>query len=201
MDRTQPVVPGLTHIASSSAREYTIPLASDTAFFDLLTSAMNNLSTRLTTVHSEFMAGLADLSKSISDSALPISQTDTSYRPFSVNDDPAAIAIPSTKSVFRPKLDTKSDLYLWRRLLDLYVDAEIFDSVTERHRGERSLEDAETRMARFLERVEKGDVLRGKSKKARFEVEAFLKLNNIILDLKKVRLRTPRWWPELIRDS
>ena len=163
-------------------------------------STINNLSTRLATVHSEFMAGLTDLSKSISNSALPVSQTNASHRPFSVNDDPATIDIPSTKSVFRPKLDTKSDLYLWRRLLDLYVDAEIFDSVAERHRGERSLEDSEVRMTRFLERIEKGGVLRGKSKKARFEVEAFLKLNSMILDLKKVRLRsrTPRQWLELI---
>ena len=137
------------------------------------------------------MTSLGDLSKSISDSALPISQTDASYRPFSVGDDPGAVSIRSTKSVFRHKLDTKSDLYLWRRLLGLYVDAEVFDSVAERNRGERSLEDAEIRMAQFLERVEKSGVLRGKSKKAHLQVQAFLKLNTIILDLKKVSLRSP----------
>ena len=177
------------HISSSSAREYIIPLASDAAFFDHLTSAVNSLSAQLATVHSEFMEDLEDLSKSISDSALPISQTDHSYRPFSVKDDPGTITIPSTKAPFRPKLDAKSDLYLWRRLLNLYVDAEVFDSVAERHRGERSLEDTEIRMAKFLERVEKGGVLRGKSKKAHREVEMFFRLNNIILDLKKVSLR------------
>ena len=150
---------------------------------------MNTLSGRLTTVCSEFTASLADLSKSISDSALPISQTNASYRPFSVDDDPGSISIPSTKSVFRRKLDARSDLYLWRSLLGLYVDAEVFDSVAERNRGERSLEDTETRMAQFLERAEKSGVLRGKSKKAHLEVQAFLKLNTIILDLKKVRSR------------
>ena len=172
----------------SSSREYIIPLASDTAFFGLLMSAVNSLSSRLTVVHSEFMADLADLSKSISDSALPISQTNASHRPFSVDDDPGAINIPSTKSVFRPKLDSRSDLYLWRNLLNLYVDAEVFDSVAERDRGERSVEDAEIRMAKFLERVEKSGVLHGKSKKSHFEVKMFLRLNSIILDLKKVRL-------------
>jgi len=185
------------HVPRSSAHEYIIPLASDTAFFDLLTSAMNNLSTQLATVHSEFMADLEGLSKSISDSALPTSQTKASYRPFSVKDDPAAISIPSTSSAFRPKLDARSDLYLWRRLLDLYVDAEVFDSIAERNRGERSPEDAEIRMAKFLERVEKSGVLHGKSKKAHFEVKRFLRLNNIILDLKKVRfghaLRDSGW--------
>jgi hypothetical protein len=150
---------------------------------------MNSLSTRLATVHSEFMVDLDVLSKSISNSALPISQTDPSYRPFSANDDPGTISIPSTKAAFRPKLDAKSDLYLWRRLLDLYVDAEVFDSVAERNRGERSLEDAKIRMAKFLERVEKDGVLHGKSKKAHLDVETFFRLNNIILDLKKVRLR------------
>ena len=177
------------HIRNSSAREYIIPLASDTAFFDLLTSAMNGLSTRLNTVHSEFMVDLAGLSNSISASALPISQTDPSYRPFSVDDDPGAIDVPSTKSVFRPKLDSRSDLYLWRNLLNFYVDAEVFDSIAERNRGERSVEDTEIRMTRFLERVKKSGVLRGKSKKAHFEVEMFLRLNSIILDLKKVRLQ------------
>jgi len=187
---TQPVALGSTRIPSSLVREYIIPLASDAAFFDLLTNAVDTLSTQLSTVRSEFMVGLTDLSKSISASALPISQTDASYRPFSVNDDPGAIDIPSTKSVFRPGLDARSDLYLWRRLLDLYVDAEVFDSIAESTRGERSLEDTEARMAQFLGRVEQSDILRGKSKKSHLEVEAFLKLNTIILNLKKVRLRS-----------
>ena len=178
------------YIRNSSAREYIIPLASDTAFFDLLTSAINNLSTRLITVHSDFMADLGDLSKSISASALSISQTDPSYRPFSIGDDPGAIDVPSTKPIFRPSLDSRSDLYLWRNLLNFYVDAEVFDSVAERSRGERPVEDAEIRMTRFLERVKKSGVLHGKSNKAYFEVERFLKLNGIILDLKKVRIQS-----------
>lgn len=191
------------YISNSSVHEYIIPLASDTAFFDLLMSAMDSLSARLTTVHSEFMADLEGLSRSISNSALPISQTNASYRPFSVTDDPAAINIPSTRAPFRPKLDARSDLYLWRQLLGLYVDAEVFDSVAEKNRGERSLEDAEIRMAKFLERIEKSGVLRGKSKRAHLEVETFLRLNNAILDLKKVRLRstTPRQRPELTGSS
>jgi len=177
-------------IPSSSVREYIIPLASDTAFFNLLTSAINGLSAQLTTVHSGFMADLEVLSRSISDSAIPVSQTDASYRPFSTDDDPGTIDIPSTKSIFGPNLDARSDLYLWRKLLNLYVDAEVFDSVAERNRGERSLEDTEIRMGKFLERVEESGVLCGRSKKAHLEVERFFRLNNIILDLKKVRLRS-----------
>ena len=171
----------------SLGSEYIIPLASDTAFFDVLTNAMNSLSTQLSTEHSEFMAELGDLSKSISNSALPVSQTDATYKPFSTSDDPATISVPSTKAAFRSKLDAKSDLYLWRQLLGLYVEAEIFDSVSERNHGERSVEDAEVRMAKFLERVEKDGILRGKSRKAYLEVERFLRLNKTILDLKKVR--------------
>ncbi|KAF9652502.1 hypothetical protein BDM02DRAFT_3089024 [Thelephora ganbajun] len=184
--RDLPVALHQIHIPNSPAREYIIPLASNTAFFDLLTSAINSLSTRLIAVRSEFMAELEGLSKSISDSALPISQINASYRPFSVKDDPGAIDIPSTKSAFRPKLDARSDLYLWRQLLGLYIDSEVFDGVAERNRGERSLEDAEFRMVEFLGRVEKSGILRGKSKKAHLEVETFLRLNNIILDLKKL---------------
>ena len=134
------------------------------------------------------MADVEGLSKSISNSALPISQIDPYYRPFSVVDDPGAIEIPSTNAPFRPKLDSRSDLYMWRKFLDLYVDAEVFDSIAERNRGERSSEDAEIRMTKFLEEVEKSGILCGKSEKAHLEVERFLKLNQIILDLKKVRL-------------
>ena len=187
MAGTRTIALDSTHISSSSAREYIIPLVSDKAFFDLLTSAMNSLSTQFTAVHSEFMADLEVLSKSISNSALPRSQTDPSYRPFSVNDDPGTISIPSTNAAFRPKLDAESDLYLWRRLLGLYIDAEVFESAAKRNRGDRSLADAEIRMTDFSKRVEEEGVLRGKSKKAHLEVEAFFRLNNVILDLKKVR--------------
>jgi hypothetical protein len=86
-------------------------------------------------------------------------------------------------------LDNKSDLYLWRQLLGLYIDAEVFDSVAERNRGERPVEEAQIRMAKFLESVEKSGVLQGKSKKAHLEVATFLRLNTIILDLKKVSFR------------
>jgi hypothetical protein len=44
-------------------------------------------------------------------------------------------------------------------------------------------------MAKFLERVEKSGFLRGKSKRTQVEVDAFLRLNRTILDLKKVSLR------------
>ena len=151
-------------------------------------SGVNSLSAQLITVHSQFMTDLENLSKSISNSALPVSQANTSYRPFSVQDDPGTITVPSTRSLFKPKLDDKSDLYLWRHLLGFYLDAEVFDSVAERNRGERSLEDAQVRMAKFSERIEKSGILQGKSRKAHLEVSAFLRLNNVILDLKKVSL-------------
>ena len=99
---------------------------------------MNGLSTQLTTKHSEFMTELEDPCKSISNSALPVSQTDAAYESFSVNGDPAMISIPSMNAAFRPKLDTRSDLYLWWELLGLYADAEIFDGASERNHGERS---------------------------------------------------------------
>ena len=134
------------------------------------------------------MINLENLSRSISDSALPMSQAGPSYRPISVEDHPGTITVPSTRPVFRPKLDDRSDLYLWRLLLGLYIDSEVFDSMAERNRGERSLEDAEIRMTAFSERVEKSGFLRGKSKKTYDEVDAFLGLNRTILDLKKVSL-------------
>lgn len=176
--------------ANPLTHEYIIPLASDAAFFDLLTGAMNSMSAQLTIVHSQFMAGLGDLSKSISASALPMSRADPSYRPFSIEDDPALISIPSTRTAFRAKLDDRSDLYMWRQLLGLYIETEVFDSVAERDRGERSLEDTETRLEIFLDKVEKNGILKGKSERAHLGVKHFIRLNNMVLDLKRLNYAT-----------
>ena len=153
------------------------------------TSPMNHLSTQLTTEHSELKAELEDLSKSVSNSTPPVSRIDAGYKRFSANDDPATTSIPSTKmkATHRPKLDPRSDSYLRRQLLGLYVDAEIFDGVSKRNNGERSMEDAEVLMAKFLERVERDGILRGKSEKAYLGAGRLLRFNKIILDLRRMR--------------
>ncbi len=50
-------------------------------------------------------------------------------------------------------MDTKSDLYAWREIFQLYVESEVFESMSERDRGERDLAETERRLSNFAERV------------------------------------------------
>ena len=72
----------------------------------------------------------------------------------------------------------------------MYMDAEVFESVNESDRGERSVEEAEKRLMLFAEQVTKSGL--GDGKKLRLQqskqaMETFLELNLFILNIKKVR--------------
>lgn len=45
--------------------------------------------------------------------------------------------------------DGHSDLYAWREVFTLWIEAEIFESSAERDRGERTVEEAEKRLKAF----------------------------------------------------
>lgn len=62
--------------------EFIIPLEADTKFFESLSTAIDDMSTHLTTVQSEFMQSLEGLSANIIASARP-SHSVTSFRPHS----------------------------------------------------------------------------------------------------------------------
>jgi hypothetical protein len=67
----------------------------------------------------------------------------------------------------------------------MYVEAEIFESVGERTRGERSVEETETRMKRFEGRMqEKRRMLTLAGSKDALDI--FMRMNVFILDLKRV---------------
>lgn len=83
---------------------------------------------------------------------------------------------------------TSSDLYSWREIFQLYIETEVFESVHELDRGERSLEESENRLKLFAERVTSrglGDERKLKSKASRDALETFLALNVFILNIKK----------------
>lgn len=63
--------------------EVVIPLAADMMFFKTLSAALNDLSTHMTTVQSDFVDTLDSLSRAISNSARPASST-TAFHPHSV---------------------------------------------------------------------------------------------------------------------
>jgi len=108
--------------------------------------------------------------------------------------------------------DGHSDLYAWREIFSLWIEAEIFESSAERDRGERTVEEAEKRLKAFageLTRRGLGDkrtlrvgpslplrqtvstwltillLIDAQSKDSRAAFNTFLQLNLTLLDLKK----------------
>ncbi|KAF7377807.1 hypothetical protein MSAN_00204100 [Mycena sanguinolenta] len=150
---------------NKSKVEVVIPLASDLAFFELLVKTLRGLSEHLIAIHAQFVETLAELTKTVSDAARPISSTSHGFKAHSaLKSDGGGVRVNS--------LTRKSDLYSWREIFQLYVETEIFESVNERHPGERTIEEAETRLKQFAERVTA-------------PLESFLELNLFILNVKK----------------
>lgn len=150
------------------------------AFFQVLSKALQSTSDQLITAQKDFTNTLGKLSRNVSLTARPISST-SSFHPHSSVSHQTAIRATS----FR--FGAKSDLYSWRELFQLYVDSEVFESVSEVHRGERTVEDSEARLQAFTDRV----TSRGLAKKLKLQpshaaLEMFMDLNIFILNVKKV---------------
>lgn len=76
----------------------------------------------------------------------------------------------------------------------MYIDAEVFESQSEESRGERAIEDAEERLAKFMQQLsERGfsDGSRLKLQRSKQGMRKFLELNASVLNLFKVRLSFP----------
>lgn len=164
-------------------QEVVVPLIHDTEFFHNLSTALSSVSTHLTTVHAEFRTTIQELSRTIGDSALPASVTSRgSFHPHSgLTSHAGMIRSPNRES-------DKSDLFSWREIFQLYVEAEVFESVGEQTRGELTVEESEKRLKLFAERATQrglGDSRKFKLKQSRVALETFLGLNLFILNVKK----------------
>ncbi|KAJ7198829.1 hypothetical protein GGX14DRAFT_665350 [Mycena pura] len=166
----------------ASPVEMVIPLESDSAFFQLLSATLQALSEHLVSIRAQFVLTLAELTRAVSQSARPVSSS--SGRGFLVysplRSDAGGVRVDA--------VSRKSDLYAWREIIQLYVQAEVFESVSERNRGERSVDDAEFRLKQFVERVGAhglGDKRKLKLSQSRQALESFLELNLFILNVKK----------------
>lgn len=176
------------------ARELVIPLASDTAFFQLLHGALLSLSVHLDTMKARFIQDLEQLASNISNTARPLSSISRSFHPASPSSDPSSISSgllisPFSTSFIPGGKGTKSDLYAWREIFQLYVESEVFESLSERNRGERDLVETERRLVLFAERVTGmglSDSRKLNLKESQDALEQFLQLNVLILNLKKV---------------
>ncbi|KIO15732.1 hypothetical protein M407DRAFT_34678 [Tulasnella calospora MUT 4182] len=143
--------------------EVVYPLSSDAAFLELLSGALAALATLYSSILRHCDVEIEALSRTISSTARPRSE------------------------------GGKSDLDTWRSIFQLWVESEIFESLSERHHGEVEAKEAEKRLKRFADEV----IERGlDSKRAMRLVDSkdalhrFYALNVLILDLKKVSLFT-----------
>lgn len=84
---------------------------------------------------------------------------------------------------------SKNDLYVWREIFSLWVEAQIFESERERDRGERTVEEAEKRLDWFVAQVAQRTLAKKmRNKESKEALERFIKLNVQLLDLKRFQL-------------
>ncbi|KAG1847331.1 SPX domain-containing protein [Suillus subalutaceus] len=152
-----------------STHDLIIPLQSDTAFFQLLNTALASLAEHLNTVHGGFTSTLQSLAYAISTTARPTSSS--APRSFSAY----SMAV-SNAATLRPRSGSRNtDLYSWREIFQMYVEGEIFESFGER---------TQTRMKRFEARMqEKRSKLKLAGSKDALDI--FMRMNFFILDLKR----------------
>lgn len=172
---------------ASKQREIIISVPSDVAFFELLCQALNSLSDLHEKQQKLFNEAVKRLCQLISASIRPSTSSNSikNIRPFSKRLDKSQFSGPV------PTEYSKSDLYAWREIFTLWIEAQIFESSSERNRGERSVEEAEARLKAFAAEVVKrglGDRRTLRRKESREAWEEFLRLNMLLLDLKRFQL-------------
>ncbi|KAG9049930.1 hypothetical protein FS837_008516 [Tulasnella sp. UAMH 9824] len=141
--------------------EVVYPLSSDAAFLELLSGALAALASLYSSILRHCEVEVEALSRTISSTARPRSE------------------------------GGKSDLDTWRSIFQLWVESEIFESLSERHHGEVEVAEAEKRLKRFADEV----IERGLDSKRALRIvdskealHRFYALNVLILDLKKFQL-------------
>lgn len=172
--------PDLEVISSETQRDFIIPLASDQAFFSMLTAALMSLSAFHEAQQAAFRSAVESLCRLISQSIQPQSSVEILPTPLTPSTTVTRIG-PTSKA-------SRKDLYAWREIFTLWIEAEIFESGAERSRGERTVDQAETRLQKFASEVVKrglGDRRTMKGKKVKAAWEEFLRLNVLLLDLKR----------------
>ncbi|KAJ4475019.1 hypothetical protein J3R30DRAFT_3777193, partial [Lentinula aciculospora] len=178
--------------SQGTPREVVIPLVKDSAFFELLSTAIHNLSDRMSTLYTDFADTLETVSRQVSDSARPISSRSNSFHPHSVLSNPGTINFPSRNNkafLLLIGYSFQSDLYSWREIFQLYVETEVFESSNEANAGELSIHESEKRLKLFAERVTSrglGDKRKLKLKQSHEALESFLQLNMFILNVRKL---------------
>jgi hypothetical protein len=175
-----------------NGREIVVSLPADVAFFQVLCQALVSLSELHAKQQQLFNTAVQHLCSLVSSSIIPqqgggiirnIHLPAGKRKSESNTYDPAHT--PGASSYH------KSDLYVWREIFTLWIEAQIFESSAERDRGERSVEQADARLKAFASEVVKrglGDRRTLRRKESREAWEEFLRLNVLLLDLKKFQI-------------
>lgn len=192
-DDTDGPIPEISRLPQE--RDFIVPLSSDLAFFNLLTSALTSLSAFHETQQKAFQQSVVLLCRQISQSIQPSTASSSPMILPTPLTDSKPLGQPSTRSagrgISKGTGTSKKDLYAWREIFSLWIESEIFESRAERTRGERPVEVAEARLKAFASEVVKrglGDRRSIKGKRARGAWEEFLRLNVLLLDLKRFQL-------------
>lgn len=177
----------LSLAASPEPREFIIPLQSDLAFFNVLTAALTSLSQFHASQQAQFHADVEALCRSISGSITP--GDGVTVLPTPLNSDYSSTTV--TKYEYQSATPSQKDLYAWRDIFALWIESQIFESSSERDRGERSVDEAERRLHAFAAEVVRrglGDRRTIRGRKTRKAWDEFLSLNVRLLDLKRFQM-------------
>lgn len=165
-------------VETISNGEIVIPLTSDVAFFRSLTKALNILSASLSAYQERLMSSIQVLSTIVANTSRPASAR--------VSATSLHVVVALCFHFLRPFRNQKqSDLYTWRTLFRIYMEDQVFESFSERDRGERSVEDAEARLSHFAHRVSEYG-FSFKLAASPDGLKRFLELNVQLMGVKKV---------------
>jgi hypothetical protein len=96
------IEPSTVDDGNTNKVEIVIPLVSDSAFFELLVTALQGLSAHLLAIHAQFVETLAELTRSVSDSARPVSSTSHSFKAHSPwNSDAGGVRVDASSRKVR----------------------------------------------------------------------------------------------------
>lgn len=83
----------------------------------------------------------------------------------------------------------KTDMYNWRKIFSIYMDAQIFQGNAESDRTFRSVERAKKQMTWFVEQLGRADLLNKlKSKESKSAFEQFIALNTELITMKHYQM-------------
>ncbi|KAF8816422.1 hypothetical protein BYT27DRAFT_7077428 [Phlegmacium glaucopus] len=171
---------GVTTISQRTIQEVVIPLAQETEFYNMLTTTLESVSLHLTALQSDVLSSIQNLSDIISNSTHPASAASKFHPHSPLTADAGSVRVKVSR--------LSSDLYSWRGIFQLYLETEIFESIGEGTRGERSVEESEKRLQLFVERLTQrglGDKSKFKMKNSAEALTTFLSLILLILNVKK----------------